>query len=151
MEEKVMQKEVGGPMRCGGRDKARHEWSTLMDAKQMTDEYAAGVIDTRGKIHLNRGYNAAITLHLPQEEIAEALIEYFGGGMLSLYTPPHDTRKRFHVVTFSGYKVPEVLSRVLPYLVSDIAPRCGACCGADERACGLGHQTAGNRRRVSQS
>jgi hypothetical protein len=91
------------------------------DGTRISDEYAAGVIDTRARIHLNQGYNAVITLHLPQEEIAEALIGYFGGGMLSFYTPPNNTSKRFHDVTLSGYRVPEALNRVRPYLISDIA------------------------------
>jgi hypothetical protein len=83
--------------------------------KQITDEYAAAVVDTRSRIYI-KGGRTFLSLHIPQSYVAKAFVGHFGVGEVNTYA--HESRKVFNTILLEGEDALEVLRRVQPHLLS---------------------------------
>jgi hypothetical protein len=94
-------------------------------AAQMTDAYAACLIDTRGELRTNVGgtrrlYRPAVCVTTPDRRIAQALQEW-DGGKIEEYNPRHSPSVTVYSWSARGQAAVKVLEATAPYLVGDKA------------------------------
>jgi hypothetical protein len=92
---------------------------------QMTDAYAAALIETRGELRTNTGgrqrpYRPTLFITIHDPGIAEALREW-GGGRLETYSPKYDPTRTMYSWRVRGQACLRVLEATLPHLVGDKA------------------------------
>jgi hypothetical protein len=94
-------------------------------AAQITDEYAAGIIEARGKLYTNTGgtqrrYRPKIDVYLLDHRVAQVLLHHFACGKVAVGSPSHAPNSRVYVWTVKGAGAVGVLERTAPYMVGDV-------------------------------
>jgi hypothetical protein len=93
--------------------------------KEMSDQYAAGIIEARGRLQTNQGgtrrpYRPMVTVHIADYRIVQALREHFDCGALDSFRPVSNPHLQIHVWSVKGAGAVGVLERIVPYMIGEV-------------------------------
>ena len=89
---------------------------------EITDEYAAGWIEARGRLQINAGSSSRPTIRVISvyPEIPDMLLEHFGGGDLDYFHPKSAPHMTLYVWQARGVLALDVLQRTAPHMVTEL-------------------------------
>jgi hypothetical protein len=92
---------------------------------EISDQYAAGWIEARGRLQTNVGgrervYRPQIRVTSTTLVVTEALQEHFGLGKTETFTPRKAPNLTLYAWEVRGPAAIETLERTVPYMISDI-------------------------------
>lgn len=91
----------------------------------MTDQYAASVVESRGRLQTNQGgrrrdYRPLISVTFADKHIARAFLEHVGRGHLNTFNPRSNPSMTIHAWECKGAGAVEVLERLTPHMLGSL-------------------------------